>query len=154
MANTNKYNYYISLINMCDTLDDADALIEEIADDETISHADYCELYNLLMGKYQRLNEGLQVDQIALVPWSNNDFIVNFGGFNMRDFIIYDADTLNIICTMHTTEAEARKYALMHIININDTLECAGLQKHKKALVKAYYIPNYNNIEFTMICDL
>ena len=68
MANTNKYNYYISLINMCDTLDDADALIEEIADDETISHADYCELYNLLMGKYQRLNEGLQVDQIALVP--------------------------------------------------------------------------------------
>ncbi len=68
MANTNKYNYYITLINMCDTLDDADALIEEIADDETISHADYCELYNLLMGKYQRFNEGLQVNQIALVP--------------------------------------------------------------------------------------
>ena len=68
MGNTNKHNYYITLINMCDTLDDADALITEIADDETISHADYCELYNLLMGKYQRLNEGLQVDQIALVP--------------------------------------------------------------------------------------
>ena len=63
MANTNKYNYYITLINMCDTLDDADALI-----DETISHVDYCSLYNLLMGKYQRLNEGLQVNQIALVP--------------------------------------------------------------------------------------
>jgi hypothetical protein len=68
MENTNKHNYYITLINMCDTLDDADALIEEIADDETISHADYCKLYNLLMGKYQRLNEGLQVNQIALVP--------------------------------------------------------------------------------------
>ena len=68
MANTNKYNYYITLINMCNTLDDADALIAEIADDETISHADYCELYNLLTGKYQRLNEGLQVNQIALVP--------------------------------------------------------------------------------------
>lgn len=68
MANTNKYNYYITLINICDGLDDADALITEIADDETISHADYCELYNLLMGKYQRLNEGLQVNQIALVP--------------------------------------------------------------------------------------
>ena len=68
MKNTNKYNYYITLINMCDALDDADALIEEIANDETISHADYCELYNLLMGKYQRLNEGLQVNQIALVP--------------------------------------------------------------------------------------
>jgi hypothetical protein len=72
----------------------------------------------------------------------------------MRDFIIYDADTLDMICTMYTTEAEARKYALMHIININDVLERAGLQKHKKALVKACYIPNYNNIEFTMICDL
>ena len=68
MENTNKYNYYITLINICDALDDADALIEEIADDETISHADYCELYNLLMGKYHLLNEGLQVNQIALVP--------------------------------------------------------------------------------------
>ena len=68
MWNINKYNYYISLINMCDTLDDADALIEEIADDETISHADYCELYNLLMGKYQRLNEGLKPGQIPLIP--------------------------------------------------------------------------------------
>ena len=53
---------------MCDTLDDADALIEGIADDETISHADYCELYNLLMGKYQRLNEGLKPEQIPLIP--------------------------------------------------------------------------------------
>lgn len=68
MSNTNKHNYYITLINMCDTLDDADALIEEISNDETISHAEYCELYNLLMEKYQRLNEGLQVNQIALVP--------------------------------------------------------------------------------------
>lgn len=68
MADKNKYNYYISLINMCDTLDNADALIEEIADDETISHADYCELYNLLMGKYQRLNEGLKPEQIPLIP--------------------------------------------------------------------------------------
>lgn len=68
MSNTNKYNYYITLINMCNSLDDADALITEIADDETISHADYCSLYNLLMGKYQRLNEGLQVNQIALMP--------------------------------------------------------------------------------------
>lgn len=69
MGNTSKYNYYITLINMCDTLDDADALIEEIADDETISHADYCKLYNLLMGKYQRLNEGLKPEQIALYPY-------------------------------------------------------------------------------------
>ena len=68
MANTNKYSYYITLINMCNTLDDADALIEEIADDETISHADYCELYNLLMGKYQRLNEGLKPEQVPLIP--------------------------------------------------------------------------------------
>ena len=68
MENKSKYNYYITLINMCDTLDDADALIEEIADDETISHADYCELYNLLMGKYQRLNEGLKPEQIPLIP--------------------------------------------------------------------------------------
>ena len=68
MENKSKYNYYITLINMCDVLDNADALIEEIADDETISHADYCSLYNLLMGKYQRLNEGLQVNQIALMP--------------------------------------------------------------------------------------
>ena len=68
MANTNKYNYYINLINMCNTLDDADALITEIADDETISHADYCELYNLLMEKYQRLNEGLKPEQIPLIP--------------------------------------------------------------------------------------
>ena len=68
MENKSKYNYYITLINMCNTLDDADKLITEIAEDETISHADYCELYNLLMGKYQRLNEGLQVNQIALVP--------------------------------------------------------------------------------------
>ena len=71
-----------------------------------------------------------------------------------RDFIIYDGDTLAIIATMHTTEAEARNYAMMHLININDRLEQMGLQKHKKALVKACYIPNYNNIEFTMICDL
>lgn len=68
MENKSKYNYYITLINMCDVLDNADALITEIADDETISHADYCSLYNLLMGKYQRLNEGLQVNQIALMP--------------------------------------------------------------------------------------
>ena len=68
MANTNKYNYYITLINMCDTLDDADALITEISDDETISHTDYCSLYNLLMGKYQRLNEGLKPEQIPLIP--------------------------------------------------------------------------------------
>ena len=69
MSNTNKYNYYITLINMCDSLDNADALITEIADDETISHADYCELYNLLIGKYQRLNEGLKPEQIALYPY-------------------------------------------------------------------------------------
>ena len=68
MSNTNKYNYYITLINMCDTLDDADTLIEGIVDDETISHADYCSLYNLLMGKYQRLNEGLKPEQIPLMP--------------------------------------------------------------------------------------
>ena len=68
MGNTSKYNYYITLINMCDTLDDADALIEEIADDETISHADYCSLYNLLMRKYQQLNEGLKPEQIPLIP--------------------------------------------------------------------------------------
>jgi hypothetical protein len=68
MSNTNKYKYYITLINMCNTLDDADALIEGIADDETISHADYCELYNLLMEKYQRLNEGLKPEQIPLMP--------------------------------------------------------------------------------------
>ena len=88
-------------------------------------------------------------DFIKSVSWLDSD-AESFS----RDFIIYDADTLNIIGTMYTTEAEARKYALMHIININDVLECAGLQKHKKALVKACYIPNYNNIEFTMICDL
>ena len=29
MENINKYNYYITLINMCDALDDADTLIEE-----------------------------------------------------------------------------------------------------------------------------
>ena len=68
MKNTNKYNYYITLINMCDTLDDADALITEIAEDETISHADYCSLYNLLMRKYQRLNDGLKPEQIPLIP--------------------------------------------------------------------------------------
>ena len=68
MGNINKYNYYITLINMCDTLDDADALITEISDDETISHADYCSLYNLLMGKYQRLNEELKPEQIPLMP--------------------------------------------------------------------------------------
>ena len=68
MKNTNKYNYYITLINMCNTLDNADALTTEIADDETISHADYCELYNLLVGKYQRLNEGLKAEQIPLIP--------------------------------------------------------------------------------------
>lgn len=28
-----------------------------------------CELYNLLMGKYQRLNEGLKPEQIALYPY-------------------------------------------------------------------------------------
>lgn len=55
MENINKYNYYITLINMCNSLDDADILITEIADDEIISHSDYCKLYNLLMGKYQRL---------------------------------------------------------------------------------------------------
>ena len=43
---------------------------------------------------------------------------------------------------------------LENLINMNDRLEQMGLQKHKKALVKACYIPNYNNIEFTMICDL
>lgn len=69
MENTNKYNYYITLINMCDTLYDADILTTEIADDETISHADYCSLYNLLMGEYQRLNEGLKPEQIALYPY-------------------------------------------------------------------------------------
>lgn len=71
-----------------------------------------------------------------------------------RDFMIFDADTCNLLLTMHTTEAEARNYAMMHLINMNDRLEQMGLQKHKKALVKACYIPNYNNIEFTMICDL
>lgn len=41
------------------------------------------------------------------------------------------------------------------ILDRKDNLqECTGLQKHKKALVKSCYIPNYNNIEFTMICDL
>lgn len=68
MGNTNKYDYYITLINMCNTLDDADILTMEIADDETISHADYCSLYNLLMGKYRRLNEGLKPEQIPLIP--------------------------------------------------------------------------------------
>lgn len=37
-----------------------------------------------------------------------------------------------MICAMNTTEAEARNYAMIHLININDALECAGLQKHKK----------------------
>jgi len=68
MENTSKYNYYVTLINMCDSLDDADVLIKEIAEDETISHAKYCELYNLLMRKYQRLNEGLKPEQIPLIP--------------------------------------------------------------------------------------
>ena len=68
MENTKKYNYYITLINMCNSLDDADILITEIADDETISHVDYCSLYNLLMEKYQRLNEGLKPEQIPLIP--------------------------------------------------------------------------------------
>ena len=68
MENIKKYNYYITLINMCNTLDDADILTMEISDDETISHADYCSLYNLLMGKYQRLNEGLKPEQIPLIP--------------------------------------------------------------------------------------
>lgn len=68
MGNINKYNYYITLINMCNSLDDADILITEIADDKTISHTDYCSLYNLLMEKYQRLNEGLKPEQIALYP--------------------------------------------------------------------------------------
>jgi hypothetical protein len=68
MTNINKYNYYITSINMCSTLDDADRLVTEIADDETISNADYCGLYNLLMGKYQRLNEGLKPEQIPLLP--------------------------------------------------------------------------------------
>ena len=68
MENIHIYNYYITLINMCDSLDDADRLITEIADDETISHAEYCELYNLLMGKYRRLNEGLKPEQIPLIP--------------------------------------------------------------------------------------
>ena len=53
---------------MCNSLDDADILITEIADDKTISHTDYCSLYNLLMEKYQRLNEGLKPEQIALYP--------------------------------------------------------------------------------------
>lgn len=88
-------------------------------------------------------------DFIKSVSWLDSD-VESFS----RDFIIFDADTLNMICTMHTTEAEARNYAMMHLININDRLEQIGLQKHKKALVKACYIPNYNNIEFTMICDL
>ena len=69
MENTKKYNYYITLINMCNSLDDADILTTEIADDETISHAEYCNLYNLLMEKYQRLNEGLKPEQIALYPY-------------------------------------------------------------------------------------
>ena len=69
MGNINKYNYYITLINMCGTLNDADILITEISDDETISHAEYCNLYNLLIGKYQRLNEGLKPEQIALYPY-------------------------------------------------------------------------------------
>ena len=88
-------------------------------------------------------------DFINSVEWLQDE-----PGAFKRDFIIYDADTLNMICTMHTTEAEARNYAMMHLINMNDRLEQMGLQKHKKALVKACYIPNYNNIEFTMICDL
>lgn len=88
-------------------------------------------------------------DFIKSVSWLDSD-AESFS----RDFMIFDADTLNMICTIHTTEAEARNYTMMHLININDALECAGLQKHKKALVKACYIPNYNNIEFTMICDL
>ena len=88
-------------------------------------------------------------DFINSVEWLQDE-----PGAFKRDFIIYDADTLNIIGTMYTTEAEARNYAMMHLININDRLEQMGLQKHKKALVKACYIPNYNNVEFTMICDL
>lgn len=56
MENTNIYNYYITLINMCNSIDDADALITEISEDETISHNDYCELYNTLIKKYQQLN--------------------------------------------------------------------------------------------------
>ena len=88
-------------------------------------------------------------DFINSVEWLQDE-----PGAFKRDFIIYDADTLDIIGTIYTTEAEARKYAMMHLININDALECTGLKKHKKALVKACYIPNYNNIEFTMICDL
>ena len=88
-------------------------------------------------------------DFIKSVSWLDSD-AESFS----RDFMIFDADTLNMICTIHTTEAEARNYTMMHLININDALECAGLQKHKRAFVKACYIPNYNNIEFTMICDL
>ena len=88
-------------------------------------------------------------DFINSVEWLQDE-----PGAFKRDFIIYDADTLNMICTMYTTEAEARNYAMMHLINMNDRLEQMGLQKHKKALVKACYIPKYNNVEFTIICDL
>ena len=88
-------------------------------------------------------------DFINSVEWLQDEQ----GSFK-RDFIIYDADTLNMICTMHTTEAEARNYAMMHLINMNDRLEQMGLQKHRKALVKACYIPKYNNVEFTIVCDL
>lgn len=68
MKNTNKYNYYITLINMCNTLDDADRLITEIAKDEAITNKEYCSLFNLLNEKYKKLNEGLKPEQIPLLP--------------------------------------------------------------------------------------
>ena len=56
----------------------------------------------------------------------------------------------------NTTKANVLNYGIEYINGIKKyyVLECAGLKKHKKALVKSCYIPNYNNIEFTMICDL
>lgn len=69
MANNNKFNYYNTLINFCDNLTQADILIEEISEDETISHAEYCELYNKLLLKYQKFNAELKPGTVALYPY-------------------------------------------------------------------------------------
>jgi hypothetical protein len=51
---TNKYNYYLKLIEMCDSITKADALAEEIANDEELTNTEYVDLYNKTLAKIQK----------------------------------------------------------------------------------------------------
>lgn len=112
-------------------------------------------IIDLILDRKDNLSEGFTDDYNA------HNFYMECMGYNN----IFDGIADGITRAMDGgTETDVKRELCKYITNngynteicdfINSVKWLQDFRSTKKALVKACYIPNYNNIEFTMICDL